>query len=518
MVEETQDWSEVDELRQGLHSRHIQMIALAGTIGTGLFLGSGSAVANAGPLGALLGYSIVGALVCGIVFAIGEMGALVPLSGGIVRYCEVFVDPALAFANGWNAVYAGVLGIPAEIVAAATLIQFWVTVSNAIWITVFGLLMSASSLVFVRFYGELEFGFASLKILLIIIVDIMAIVIAAGGAPNHTATGFSYWRDPGPMVQYLGIPGPLGRFLGFWTTFSGAIYAYSGIEGITIAAAETRAPRTAIPRAAKRIFARVLLFYILSIFLIGLIVPSDNDRLLTASGTAASPFVIAATNAGIPGIASFINAIVITSAWSAGNSSMLGYSRILYGMAKNGHAPKIFTRLNRFSIPYVAVLLLTAFMALGYMTLQHTAATVFTWLQNLVSISSLVNWIVITITYLRFHYACKAQGIDRKELPWAAPLQPYIAWFTLFFLFLILLTSGYATFIHGHWSTETFIAAYINIPLILILYFGYKFYKKTKIVPLSEIKIKEYLEHARTHPDPIVPSRTGWRKLNILWG
>ena len=202
-------FGEIYAVRQGLHQRHIQMIALAGTIGTGLFLGSGQAIATAGPLGAFLGYTIVGLAVSGVVLC-GEMGALVPLSGGLIRYAEFFFDPAISFANGWNQVYLYLVAIPAEIVAASVLIEFWITVNNAIWITVFSILVLVTALVFVRIYGELEFAFAILKILLIIGVNIMALVITCGGGPDGESIGFRYWRDPGPFVQYLGIKGSPG--------------------------------------------------------------------------------------------------------------------------------------------------------------------------------------------------------------------------------------------------------------------------------------------------------------------
>lgn len=243
------------------------------------------------------------------VFSIAELSALVPLSGGVIRHAEYFVDPALSFANGWNAIYSYMVSLPAEIVAAAVIVQFWNDViSPGVWITVFGLLLILSNIILVRIYGELEFFFASLKILLIIGVNIMALVIACGGGPDHHAYGFQYWRNPGPLVNYLSIPGSLGQFLGFWTVFNNAVYAYSGTQNISIAAAETKNPRRNIPIAAKRIFARVAIFYVLSIFMVGLVVPSNDPDLLQSSGTAAaSPFVIAASRAGIKIVPSIIN-------------------------------------------------------------------------------------------------------------------------------------------------------------------------------------------------------------------
>lgn len=512
------DFEEKKDLKRGLGQRHIQMIALAGTIGTGLFLGSGRAIANGGPVGALMGYTFVGILVSCVVISQAELAALVPLSGSIVRHAEYFFDPALSFAQGWNSVYSNCVSLPAEITAGAVLIQYWTTISNGLWITILGLLLIVCNLMFVRVYGELEFSFAMLKIMLIVGLIIMGLVIDLGGGPDHHRYGFQYWRNPGPFVQYLGIEGSLGKFLGFWTTFSNAAYAYGGVEGVANTAAETQNPRRNIPLAAKRIFWRVLIFYVIAIFIVTLIVPSNDVSLLRHSGTASqSPFVIAATNAGIAVVPHIINAVVLTSAWSAGNSGLLNGSRNLYGMARESHAPKIFLRVNRFGVPYVAVLFLSAFLCLAYMTLSDNASTVFSWFQDLSSSAILVHWSIICTVYLRFYYGMKRQYISRDELPWKAPFQPYAAWIGLISFLIILLTGGYAVFIHGHWDTETFFSAYFNIPLIFTLFFTYKFLAKTKMVSLDEMPIQKYIDIAKENPEPPAKPVKGWRRVNILW-
>ncbi|KAM0137293.1 hypothetical protein ACHAP3_004099 [Botrytis cinerea] len=514
---EPKEFAEVKELRRGLAQRHIQMIALAGTIGTGLFLGSGKAIARAGPLGALLGYTLVGVLVSGVVLSIAELSALVPLSGGIIRHAEYFVDPALSFANGWNQVYSNIITIPAELVAAAVLIQFWVQINNAVWIICFGFLLVISNLLFVRVYGELEFTCAILKIMLIVGLNIMALVITCGGGPNGETYGFRYWRNPGPFVDYLGYTGTLGHFMGFWTTFSNAVYAYSGVENFSLAAAETQSPRRNIPIAAKRIFFRVMLFYVLSIFMVGMIVPSNDKELLRSTGTAAqSPFVIAANNAGIKVVPSIINAVVLTSAWSAGNAAMLGGSRMLYGLGQHGHSPKVFLQTNRFDVPYIAIGFLSLFICLGFLTLSSSASVVFNWLQDFVAVAALVNWMIICGVYLRFYYGCRKQGISRSTLPWKGPFQPYAAWIALISFSLLLLTGGYSVFIKDHWDTETFVSSYINIPLILILYFGYKYKKGTEIIPLTDIPIQKFIDIANDNPEPEDDKVVGWKRLNIL--
>lgn len=507
-------------LKQGLHQRHIQMIALAGTIGTGLFLNSGQALATGGPLGALLGYTIVGLAVSNVVLVVGEMGALVPLSGGLVRYSEFFFDPAMSFANGWNQVCSYLVTIPAEIVAASILVEFWVTVNSAIWITVFSLLILVTALLFIRIYGELEFVFAIMKILLIIGVNLLALVITCGGGPSGQSIGFRYWKSPGPFVQYLGIEGAFGRFLGFWSTLNNAVFAYAGAQNITLAGAETRSPRHAIPSATKRILFRILIFYVLSIFMIGLVVPSNDPSLLHLTGTASqSPFVIAARRAEINSVPSIINAAIITSAWSAGNSFILFGSRILFGMAMHGHAPAVFQRVNRFSVPYVAILFLGAFMCLGYMALNKSAITVFGWLQAVVAVSTLVDWGIVCIVYLRLYYGSKRQGIDRHgEFPWAAPFQPYSTWASLVLFLLLLFTGGFSTFIHGHWDTEVFLSSYINIPIVLALYLGYKYWKKTHILALKDIPIVGLIQfYLLQDLEAASPRKRGLARLNILW-
>lgn len=186
-------------------------------------------------------------------------------------------------------------------------------------------------------------------------------------------------------------------------------------------------------------------------------------------------------------------------------------------MAREGHAPKIFLRINRFGIPYVAVCSLSLFICLGYMTLSDSASTVFGWLQDLVSVAALVNWIVITIVYLRFYYGMKKQGISRSDLPWKAPFQPYAAWLSFIAFSILLLFGGYIVFVHGHWDTETFVSSYINIPIIFTLYFGFKLFKKTKIIPLSEIPIQHFIDIYRANPEPPRRKPTGWRRFNILW-
>ncbi|OAA43264.1 Amino acid/polyamine transporter I [Metarhizium rileyi] len=511
-------FEELAHAKRGLKQRHIQMIALAGTIGTGLFLATGKALANGGPLGLVLSYGIVGMLMCAVVLSVAELSALVPLSGGIVRHAEWFVDPALSFAQGWNSTYANAILLPAEMVACAVIIDYWSHVNHAVWITVLGGLLIFSNVLLISVYGELEFVLAMVKIALIIGVNVMSICITAGAGPRGESIGFRFWRTPGPFVQYAGIPGSWGRFVGFWRVLVSAAYAFSNVENISVAGAETQNPRRNIPRAARRVFWRIMVFYLVTVFCIGLIVSSSDPALTAHTGDAgASPFAIAATNAGIKAVPSIINAVVVTSAWSAANSAMLVGTRTLYGLALEGHAPRFFKRTNRFGTPWLSVTAVGSLMVLGYLTLSSAASVVFEWMQALVSAASFVHWINIEIVYLRFYYGCKAQGISRDELPWKGPFQPYAAWAALVSFTVLLITGAFFVFIDGHWSVQGFVSSYFNIPLILVLYFGYKHWRKTKLVSLYDMPIRGFLDVAYRNPEPVELPAKGWARLNILW-
>ncbi|THV97651.1 hypothetical protein D6D26_06632, partial [Aureobasidium pullulans] len=410
--------NEERDLRRGLAQRHIQMIALAGAIGTGLFIGLGSSLQTGGPLGALLGYAFVGLIVCAVQFALGEVTALLPVTGSFVRHAEFLVDPALGFAVGWNIVYGNWLSIPAEISAICVLFQYWTDINSSLFIVIFIILTFVVGIAFVGIYGEVEFFFALLKILLVVGLIILGLCIDLGGVPGTPRIGFRYWSKPGPWVEHIAT-GSWGNFLGFWSVMINAVFSFAGVESIAMAAAETRNPRQNIPKACKRVFARVSLFYILTVLIVGMLVSSDDERLQDESGTAAqSPFVIAASAAGIKAIPSIVNAVVITSAWSSSNQALLAGTRVLYSLALKKQAPAIFLRTTSWGVPYMCVLLQTAFMFLAFMSLSSGALTVFYWMVDLVGCGVLISWSCVLVNHLRLLAAMKKQGIARTELPW----------------------------------------------------------------------------------------------------
>ncbi|KAM6525567.1 hypothetical protein FALCPG4_011105 [Fusarium falciforme] len=492
--------TEERSLHRGLAERHLSMLGIAGAIGTGLFLGLGGSVQTGGPLGALLGYATVGLVVCAVQFALGEVAALLPVTGAFVRHAEFLVDPAWGFAIGWNLVYGNVLSVPSEITAICVLFEFWTDLNPSVFIIIFIILTAAVGLAFIRVFGEVEFWFALLKILLVVFLIILGLVINLGGVPGTPRIGFRYWNDPGPFVEHIAT-GNWGKFLGYWSVMTSAVFSFAGVESIAMAAAETRNPAKAIPKACKNVFIRIIVFYILAILIVGMLVPSNDERLNDSSGQAAqSPFVIAASAAGIPAIPSVVNAVVITSAWSASNQSLLAGTRVLYGLALKRQAPQIFLRTTSWGTPYVCVLFFTAFMFLSFMSLSNGAMTVFWWLVDLTAAGVLVSWSSILLNHIRLRLAMKKQGIPITSLPWHNSWTLYSSIVALCMCLIILFTGGFSVFTKGNWDPVGFVSSYLDIPLVTGAYLIWKFVKKTKIVSLSEIPLQDAIkksEHDR---------------------
>lgn len=481
----------VGTLQRRLKARHVQFLALSGAIGTGLFVGSGQVLSLAGPLSAFLAYLITGFNLFAVINSMGEMATWLPLPGAVPVYASRYVDEALGFTLGWNYWYQFAIGVPIEITAAALIIDYWPNiVPKAVWITILFIPMIAINCLPVRVYGEAEFVFGAIKITTIVGLIILMLVITLGGAPNGDRIGFRFWIDPGPMGEYL-KEGALGRFLAFWKVFIQATFSYGGSEMVVIAAGETENPRRNIPKAVRRIFWRIAIFYVVSIFLVGMCVSRDDPRLLDAinsdsPGVAASPFVIAIANGGIHALPSIINAVVLTSAWSAGNAFFYASTRVLYATALDGKAPR-FLRYEKWGIPFGCVGITSTLSLLVYLNVSNESSEVFFWISNLSAVSTLVVWTSVSITYIRFHQGMKHQGIPRSALPYQSPFQPYLAYFSAIFSATVAFFNGFDAFFPGKFAAKTFVPPYIDIPIFACLFLGYKFTMGTKFVKKEDM-------------------------------
>lgn len=495
-------------LKRGLQRRHIQMLTLVGVFGTGLFLSSGGTLRKTGPVGMLIGYVLVGVVVGCNQVAIAETAAFMPATAATVRHCEHFIDEALGFTFGWISVYSAVM--PSELSATAVIVSYWTDVSPAVFITIFGVCYVLTNIWSVRLYGELEYVFGWLKIILIVIIVVTSLVIVSGGAPNHDKIGFRYWQHPGPIAEYI-FTGSRGRICGLWAAISSIVYSYGGVQNIAILAGETKNSRHAIFHGAKNIFSRIILLYLVTVFFLTMIVPYNDPAIARGTGTATgSPFVVAMKNAGISGLPHVINAIVLTSAWSAGNLGLMEGSRNLFALAAKKQAPAVFLKTSRRGIPYVGVTFSALFLPLAYMSVLSSSATVFGWFQQLTSSNLLFRWILISANHIHMDRALRAQGYGRESLPYSTRFGPLCAWFSGIMSFVFLLTGGFTNFIPGHFDLQSFFTSYFIFPLSAALFVFWKLVKKTRYLRPEEVDLASVFRDIEEHPEDVRETRYTW--------
>lgn len=510
------DVHDLDRVQRRLKQRHVQMIAIAGTIGTGLFLGSGRALAAAGPLGALIAYALVGTVAYSSLCAVGEMATWAPISGTFPHFAARWVDPALGFAVGWNYFYGNAISIPSEITATVILLTFWDSNTKhiPIYTAVLCVLISLINIFGVRYFGEAEFFFSLIKISLIIGLILAGLVIDLGGGPNHDRIGFRYWKNPG-AINTLGLEPnhpTLDRFLAILSVIVQAAFSFQSMELVVIAASETESPRRNIRKAVRRVFYRILIFYLAGILIIGMLVSYDDPNLLQSTGTAAeSPFVLAINRAGIKGLPHLINACIFTSALSAGNSYLFASSRVLYGLALRGQAPKFLAYCTKKGLPINAVLFCAMFSLLAFMSVSSGSNLVFNWFVNLSTTSGFTGWLVMNVSYVFFRRGLLAQGFDPKQNAYHNAWQPYVSYWGIFWTTFFILVTGFQVF----WSfnASDFFTAYVNIPIFFVLYFGWKITKKTKIWKLHEMDFVTGIPTMEETEIPEVPPKNVLEKI-----
>ncbi|KAI0887190.1 putative amino acid permease [Annulohypoxylon maeteangense] len=473
-------------LHRGLKARHITMIAIGGAIGTGLIIGTGKALAQAGPGSIFISYSIVGFIVYLVMAALGEMAAWLPMSAGFTGYASRFCDPSLGFALGWTYWLKYIIVTPNQLTAAALVIQFWLPrdrVNPGVWITIFLVAILCINYFGIRFFGEFEFWLSSFKVVVIVGVIILALVIAAGGADGDPK-GFRYWQSPGAFAPYIST-GSWGEFLGFWSTMVTATFAYLGTELVGVTVGEAQNPRKTIPRAIRLTFYRIVFFYCISILLIGMCVPYDSKELAFANGNTgtanASPFVVAIKLAHIPVLDHILNACILLFVFSAANSDLYIASRTLYGLSSDGAAPSIFRKTNANGVPLYSLITSAAFALLAYLNVSDDSKAVFTYFVNLTTIFGLLTWISILVTHISFVRARRAQGLTNDMMPFIAPLGLWGSYGALVMCIIIALTKNYDVFV-GDWNKKypTFITGYLGIPIYLALIGGHKAWTKSK--------------------------------------
>lgn len=428
-----------------LHPRQLQMIALGGAIGTGLFLGAGGRLASAGP-GLFVIYGICGAFVFLILRALGELVLHRPTSGSFVSYAREFFGEKTAFVAGWlyfvNWAMTGIV----DTTAIASYSHYWATfrVIPQWTLALIALVAVVSmNLISVKLFGELEFWAALIKVVALMTFLVVGTVFLAGRyqIDGHD-TGLRLWTDHGGFF-------PTG-LLPLVLVTSGVVFSYAAVELVGTAAGETAEPEKIMPRAINSVVARIAIFYVGSMVLLALLLP------YTAYQAHVSPFVTFFSKIGFGGAGTVMNVVVLTAALSSLNAGLYSTGRILRSMAISGSGPKFTARMSRNGVPYGGILLTSMIGLFGVVLNAVKPGDAFEIVLNLAALGVIAAWATIVACQLRFHRLANAGLVSRA--PFRMPLAPYSGYVTLVFLASVLVLMLFDTQ-QGPWVAGALIAA-----------------------------------------------------------
>ncbi|MCE4957179.1 amino acid permease [Macrococcoides caseolyticum] len=476
---------EKKQMDRDLKTRHISMIAIGGSIGTGLFMASGAVISQAGPGGALIAYAIIGVMIYFLMTALGELATFYPVSGAFNAYASRFIDPAAGFTVGWLYWIIWSLVTSVDILTAAQVLSYWNLFGGIhpfIWCLVFLTLLFALNAFSVKSFGEAEFWFSIIKVVTIIIFLIMGLLLifgVIGGEP----IGFKNFTV-GDAPFHNGILGLLGVLVV-------AGFSFGGTEVVAVTAGESENPEESMPKAIKQVFWRILLFYIGSIFVIACIIPYTDPRLLNGnSDIAMSPFTIIFEKVGVLFAASVMNAIILTAVLSAGNSGLYATSRLLFSLSQDKKAPRFLGKLSKNNMPFNALLVTTGFIILTLIYANMNMGG-YGKLLNMIGTLVLLVWSISIISHIRLRQAIKVQRKDANLLlPFKAPLYPIGPIIVLCTIVFLLVGQSFSDIQAANWPKV--IEAYIPLFIACIVYITYKRINKTKRIKLEQMDLSKH--------------------------
>ncbi len=464
-----------NQLKRGLTNRHIQLIALGGSIGTGLFLGIGPAAVLAGP-SVILGYAVAGMIAFFIMRQLGEMVVEEPVSGSFSHFAYKYCGSFAGFASGWNYWILYILVSMAELTAIGVYVQFWWP-EIPLWASslFFFLVINALNFASVKVYGETEFWFSIIKVVAIIAMILFGTYLLISGTGGEHATIHNLYNDGGFFPKGFFEKTTDGSFQGLLAAMALIMFSFGGLELIGITAAEAENPEKNIPKATNQVIYRILIFYVGALVILFALSPWQQIT------TDSSPFVMVFQNLNgmefelfgnkiffTSLIANVLNLIVLTAALSVYNSSVYSNSRMLYGLSDQGNAPKFLMKLNKQSVPINAILISSCFAAICILINKLVPKEAFSILMSLVVSCLIINWVMISYTHLRFRRAKDKEGTKTKFASLFYPVSNYIC-----FIFLLGILSIM-------WITNMKLSVEL-IPIWLgILFVCYKVFKTKK--------------------------------------
>ena len=454
--------SDDNRLQRRLHSRHLTMIAIGGAIGTGLFLASGKTISQAGPGGAIVAYGLIGLMVFLLMQSLGEMSTYLPVAGSFGEYGTRFISPSFGFAAGWNFWFNWAITVAAELAAAALVMKFWFPHTPGwMWSAIFLTLLVLLNALSARAYGEGEFWFALIKVVTVVVFLVLGVLIIFG-IMGGKSPGFENWtKGEAPFVD---------GGLGILAIFMVAGFSFQGTELVAVAAGETENPEQTVPKAIRTIFWRILLFYIGTIAVIGFLVSYMDPNLLRNDETdvAYSPFTLVFDRAGIAAAASVINAVILTSILSAGNSGLYASTRMLYALSRQGNAPAFLGRTNSRGVPVPALAVTAAIGAACFVSSLIGDGAAYTWLVSASGLAGFITWMGVAWSHYKFRKAFLAQGHSLDELPYRAKWYPAGPLLAMAMCAIVIVGQSYEAFdAKEGLDVTTLLSSYIGLPLFL---------------------------------------------------
>ncbi|AKA67407.1 amino acid permease [Clostridium scatologenes] len=440
-----------EELHRGLEERHIQLMALGGAIGVGLFLGSAAAIQTAGPA-LLLAYAGGGAILFFIMRALGEIAVEHPVAGSFSAYANEFIGPLAGYLTGWTYWFMWIVTCMAEVTAVGVYVNFWFPAIPQ-WLSALGavVIMSIVNLTAVKAFGEFEFWFALIKVVTIVLMIIIGLVIIITGIGNKgVPIGISnLWNHGGFFAK--GIKGPVMALVM-------VAFAFVGIELIGVTAGEAKNPEKTIPSAINKVFYRIMIFYVGALFVIMSLYPWNQI------GTIGSPFVLTFSKLGIAAAAGIINFVVLTAALSSCNSGIFTTGRMLYNLSLQGSAPKSFGKLSKSQVPSNAILISAFFMLIGVFLNYVVPAKVFAYVTSIATFAGIFSWFIILLAQMKFRKSLTPE--ETKKLKFPMKGYPYANYISIAFLIFVLVVMCL--------SPDTLIAVIVGpIWLIILVAFYY---------------------------------------------
>lgn len=496
----------IRSVHRKLHNRHVQLIAIGGLIGTGLFVTIGTTgLTRGGPLGLLLSYSFWTGVILMLTTAVGEMVSYLPVNSPFLTMSGRVVDPAFECAASINFWLMQSLYIPFEITAVNGMIHFWRDgYSPAIPLVIQIAIYAIVNVFAVRLYGEAEFWLSIGKLILCVGLLLFTLITMCGGNPSGDAFGFRNWHAVGgPIAEYI-TTGSSGRFQGFLGCLrASACFTVVGPEYMSMVAGEAINPRRTMPIAFKTVLYRLALFYIGGALSVLILIAYNDPNYLAltsdASNAASSPYVVAMQNMGIAVLPHIVNAVVLTSAFSAGMSYTYCSSRALYGLSVRGFVPRVFSKCTANGVPIFCVMVSICFSLLSLLQLGLLGNKVLNYMVNLCTGSQLLNYGLMSITYICFYNACKAQGIDRKKFTYRSWFQPYSIYIAGFLIWCVIGCLGYDVFLPGRWTVDSFLFSYVMIFVTLAVFIVWKVAKRTKFIAPADADLTTGLKEIELH-------------------